>query len=254
MAIVSSNGSAVNGALRLQREPASPRTLNVTDLNLGLSKILLLDNAYMSGDQVTLTVSTGTLPLTGAVSNTGTYYINRDTLDRISFYNTALGGINALPGNLITFTNDTWTTMSISQTAPPARYMADLESFRLDLDCAAIDVTPIGVRFGENIKDLITGAGSITFHVERRSTDLLTNAIDILELLLLTEPGAKVSAQFWLLSNRAASTCGTLAPGSIYYETDILFVSTNVTSTPEDLIKGAANFATTEEIYRRIAT
>ena len=242
------------GALKLQREPAAPSTLLVADLNLSTNKILLLDNAFMSGDQVTLTRPTGNLPLTGASSNTGTYFINRDALDLISFYTSALGAVNAAASQLVTFTGDSWTTLTISQTTPPRKFVADLSDWRLDLDAAAIDTTPIGVRFGENIKDLVTGAGSISFNVERRSSNTIMNALDTLELLLLTGPGAKVNAQFWLLDSRTDKPCGDLTTGSIYYEADILFVSSNVTTTAEDLIKGAANFATTEDINLRIGT
>jgi hypothetical protein len=100
----------------------------------------------------------------------------------------------------------------------------------------------------------VTGAGSFRFLIERRGNDEIMNALDLLNLLFLTGPGAKVAAQFWLQTYRDSNGCDELLPGSIYYEANILIVASSVQVTPDKLIEGAVNFATTEEVNLRIST
>lgn len=241
------------GALSLQREPAAPGVLRAADLDIAGNRVLLLDGAYMTGDRVTLSLAGG-LPLAGAGS-TATYWIHRDSLDRISFHLLPEDAINN--AKRVGFTSTTWTDIAISQIEPPRKFVADIREWNLDLDSQAIDTTPIGVRFGENICDLVTGAGSFRFLIERRSDDEIMNALDLLQLLFLTGPGSKASANFWLQTEREGIGCNELLPGSIYYEADILFVASSVQVTPEALIEGAVNFATTSEdrdIALRIST
>jgi len=238
------------GALSLQREPAAPGLLRAADLDMPNSRVLLLDTAYMTGDRVTLSL-TGGLPLTDA-TDTETYWIHRDSLDRISFHLLAQDAINNV--NRVAFNSSTWADIEIEQVAPPRKFVADIREWNLDLDSAAIDTTPIGVRFGESICDLVTGAGSFRFLIERRSDDEIINALDLLQLLLLTGPGSRASANLWLQTERAAIGCNELLPGSIYYEADILIVASSVQVTPDALIEGAVNFATTEEIALRVST
>jgi hypothetical protein len=238
------------GALALQREPAAPGVLKAADLDLASRSVLYLDGAYMTGDRVTLTLAGG-LPLAGGTGS-GFYFVHRDALDRLSFHSTATDAINRR--NAIGFTSSTWADITIEQVVPPVKYVAEIREWNLDLDCAVIDTTPIGVRFGENIKDLVTGAGSFRFLVERRGSDEIMNALDLLNLLLLTGPGAKVAAQFWLHTGRGSNGCDELLPGSIYYEANILIVASSVQVTPDKLIEGAVNFATTEEVNLRIST
>ena len=239
------------GALALQRELAAPGVLKAADLDIAARKVLYLDGAYMTGDRVTLTLAGG-LPLAGAGGNSAAYWIHRDALDRLSFHASAADAINSR--NAIGFTGSTWADITITQFAPPQKFVADIREWTLDLDSAAIDTTPIGVRFGENICDRVTGAGSFRFFIERRGDDEIMNALDLLQLLLLTGPGSKVAAQFWLHTGRGTNGCGELLPGSIYYEADVLIVASSIQVAPDKLIEGAVNFATTEEVNLRIST
>jgi hypothetical protein len=237
------------GALALQREPAAPGVLKAANLDIAARKVLYLDGAYMTGDRVTLTLAGG-LPLVGA-GEAETYWIHRDALDRLSFHVSAADAINNR--SPVGFTGSEWDDITIEQAAPPRKFVAGIREWNLDMDCAAIDTTPIGVRFGENICDLVTGAGSLRFLMERRSDDAIMNALDLLNLLLLTGPGSKVAAQFWLVANFDADCWSGLLPGSIYYEANILIVASSVKVTPDALLEGAVNFATTEEVSLRIS-
>jgi hypothetical protein len=236
------------GALALQREQSAPGVLKAANLNLSGNKVLFTDPSYMTGDQVMLALAGG-LPF-AAGGTSGIAWIHRDSLDYLTFHETAADAINNR--NVIAFNSTSWDDITIAQTAPPQKYVADIREWNLDLDCAAIDTTPIGVRFGENVVDTVTGAGSLRFLIERRSNDAIMNALDLLNLLLLTGPGKKIAAQFWLSTDTESGSC-ELLPGGIYYEANILIVASSVQVTPDALIEGAVNFATTEDVALRIA-
>lgn len=68
-----------------------------------------------------------------------------------------------------------------------------------------------------------------------------------MQLLLLTEKGAKAEAEFFMITDRA-STCGGLAPGDLYYKCEILVTNTAVNTRTSDVIVGTAQFVTTGPI------
>lgn len=237
-----------SGALTLQRELAAPGVLEVSNFSVSGNSVVFLDNAYMTGDQVLLSLSGG-LPIAGA-GPSNMFWIHRDNLDRISFHNSPQDALNNK--NRAVFNSDSWADISISQIQQPSKLVADIREWKLDLDCSVIDTTPIGVKFGENICDLVTGTGSFEFLVEMRNDDAIMNAIDLLNLLLLTGPGSKAYAQFWMHKNKPGSTCSGLLPGAIYYEANILIVSSSVQLRPDEIVEGVVTFATTEDVHFRI--
>ena len=237
------------GALSLQREQASPGVLRSSDFDTVTSSVVFIDPAYMTGDQVTLTLAGG-LPISGA-GTSGNYWIHKDSLDRISFYTTPEKAVNGV--GRLGFIGNSWADITIAQVQPPMKFVADIREWSFDLDAAAIDTTPIGVRFGENIRDLITGAGSFEFLVELANDTTIMTSLELLNLLFLTGPGGNATAQFWLNTNRESDGCDGLLPSSLYYEANILIVSSSVQIMPDDIVKGVLRFATTEDIALRIA-
>jgi hypothetical protein len=237
------------GALSLQREQANPGVLKFANYNAPTSSVLLLDPAYMTGDHVILDLAGG-LPFEGATA-TEAYWIHRDSLDRISFYQFPENAINGV--GRLGFTPGTWDDITISQTQEPRKFVGDVREWTLNLDAAAIDVTPIGVKFGENIRDLVTGAGSFRFLIKLRNDVKIMSSLELLNLLFLTGPGGKATAQFWLNVDTSGDGCDGLLPSSLYYEANILIVSSSVQITPDAVIEGVLNFATTEEVALRMA-
>jgi len=68
-----------------------------------------------------------------------------------------------------------------------------------------------------------------------------------MQLLLLTEKGAKAEAQFFMITDRE-NTVGKLAPGDLYYECEILVTNTAINTRTEGVIVGTAQFVTTGPI------
>ena len=75
-------------------------------------------------------------------------------------------------------------------------FVCNLRSWSFETNTNAIDTTPIGVRFGEAVKSIVTGTGNLDFMVDRRDRDW--NGLKTMRLALLTDKGSKAKAQFVL--------------------------------------------------------
>lgn len=261
------------------------------------------DEYYVSADDNVYFYNRGT-PV-----NTGTYFIYRDQLGRVSLYTTrsaALSGgtndrvdlkqldftymliaaagtedyANALAECLaatgeyrLSDVTDEVTLESICDNAPaylspaagsaeyddaelsPRRWVGgfpwlvqgQLREWSIELNSENVNVTAVGQKFGESIKSIVSGGGSFDFIVERRTDEDKYDTTSLLQLLLLTEKGAKAEAEFFMISSRT-ETYGGLAPGDLYYKCDILVTNTAVNTRASDAIVGTAQFVTTGPI------
>ena len=137
---------------------------------------------------------------------------------------------------------------------PYWQIMCGVKEWSLELDAPAVDVTSVGEKFGQNVKSLVTGGGSIDFFVDRKCRKEETGDSQlIMQLLLMTEKGCKAEAQFYLISRDekaqgcSQSSCGDL-PGDMFYSTDILVTRNAVNMRPKELVAMSAAFVTTGEI------
>jgi hypothetical protein len=142
---------------------------------------------------------------------------------------------------------------------PYWQIMCGIREWSLELDAPSVDTTSVGEKFGEAVKSLVTGGGSIDFFVEKQccDDDRISDGLLIMQLLLMTEKGSKAHAEFYLIDRGAPSKncdtvqkcggCGDL-PGDLYYSTDILVTRNAVNMRPTDLVAMTGNFVTTGEI------
>jgi len=128
---------------------------------------------------------------------------------------------------------------------------AYLSEWSLNLSAPEVDTTAVGERFGDSIKSIVTGGGSMDFLVER--TDLGSGHNDstfLLNLLLMTEKGCKADAEFWMAQGREQQ--GVILPGSLFYETQLMVTSIAINTRADDIIAGSLNFVTNGEIAFRM--
>jgi hypothetical protein len=141
---------------------------------------------------------------------------------------------------------------------PYWQIMCGIKEWTLELDAPSVDTTAVGEKFGEAVKSLVTGGGSIDFFVEKQCCEEeIGDGLLIMQLLLMTEKGSKAHAEFYLIDRGASDTacdtrttcgdCGDL-PGSLYYSTDILVTRNAINMRPTDLVAMTGNFVTTGEI------
>lgn len=130
---------------------------------------------------------------------------------------------------------------------------AELSEWTLNLSAPEVDTTAVGERFGNSVKSIVTGGGSMDFLVERKNLgDTERDSTALMRLLLLTEKGCKADAQFWMVKDR--NETNTLLPGDLYYETQLLVTSIAINTRAPEIIAGSLNFVTVDEIALRMGT
>ena len=129
-------------------------------------------------------------------------------------------------------------------------FQCDLEEWALDINASSLDITAIGETFGEQVKALVRGAGTMQFIANHRYESGEQDSLTLLRLVLLTELGGKSSAKFHLHRNRAA--IGNDISGTLYYGCDILLTNSKLNVRAGDMITGTADFVVTGNIDIRV--
>ena len=127
-----------------------------------------------------------------------------------------------------------------------------VREWSLNMDAPSVDTTGVSEKFGEAVKSVVNGGGSLEFFIDREChPEGKTNGIPILELLLMTNQGSQASAEFWILTGSDCDTppnCAGRIDGSLFYEADVLITNTSINVRPTEMVVGAANFVTTGEV------
>jgi hypothetical protein len=125
-----------------------------------------------------------------------------------------------------------------------------LAGWSLNLNAQQVDTTAVGEKFGDAIKSIVNGGGTFDFLVDRNASETKNDSTALMQLLLLTEKGCKAKAQFWMVSDQESS--GSLLPGDLYYEADILVTTSSINVRPTEIIAGSADFVTVGEIVLKM--
>lgn len=133
----------------------------------------------------------------------------------------------------------------------------DLSEWSLNLTAQEVDTTALGELYGESIKALITGGGSLDFIVTRRTgTDRSgaprPDSTQLMRLLLMAERGCTADAQFWMIDDQ--DDVGELLPGDLFYDTRMMITSMAINTRAIDYIAGSANFVTVGQIDLRVGS
>lgn len=142
------------------------------------------------------------------------------------------------------------------QTSPYWQLFADIANWSLELSAPSVDTTGLSDKYGEAVKSIVTGGGSIEFLIDRKCfANDRDNGTALMKLLLMTDKGCKAKARFYVV-NRGGGVTGTpdQIPGDLYYSTDLLVTNSAVNVRPADIIAGTANFVTTGQIKLLEAT
>ena len=126
------------------------------------------------------------------------------------------------------------------------KLQAYLQEWVLSIDAANLDTTAIGETFGENVKSLVRGAGSLQFMADHRQVSGEQDTLAILRLVLLLQNHCKTKAKFHIYKNR--DEAAPKIDGSVYYECEILLTNSNLNVRATDITTGTADFVATSEI------
>jgi hypothetical protein len=133
----------------------------------------------------------------------------------------------------------------------------EVREYTLNLDAPSVDTTGVGEKWGNSVKSLVSGGGSIEFFIDRACVgEDQADSTQIMRLLLMTQHGAKAHAKFFLISNECATDCNPCPPtgceqelrGSLWYESDIYITQNAINVRPTEMLAGSAQFVTTGEI------
>jgi hypothetical protein len=123
----------------------------------------------------------------------------------------------------------------------------DLNEWVFEVDAGQLDQTSVGDTFGEYAKGLLSGSGSFAAEVANDIGIEDQPSSAMLKLLTLTARGAKASARF-LMGDGTQALSGAARQEKLYYQTDILFFRTQVTTAAGELIRLRAEFIATGQI------
>jgi hypothetical protein len=156
--------------------------------------------------------------------------------------NTEYDNMNLTPRNFVNIDGGVWTIQT------------QLTEWALNLTAPEVDITSVGEKFGDSVKSLVTGGGTMDFLIDRLVTgENERDSTVLLNLLLLTEKGCKAQAEFYMIVDRPEGGA-TLLPGDLFYETELLVTSVAVNTRATDIIAGSLNFVTVGEIALRMGT
>lgn len=132
-----------------------------------------------------------------------------------------------------------------------------LSNWDLNLTASEIDTTAVGEKFGDAVKSLVTGGGTVDFLIARedRSEPNGKQAVDstsLMRLLLMTEKGCKADCQFWMIEDQRDSM--HLLPGDLFYETKLLVTSAAINTRASEIIAGTINFVTVGRVALKMGT
>ena len=121
-----------------------------------------------------------------------------------------------------------------------------LREWIMSIDASNLDTTAIGETFGDHVKALVRGAGSLNFMVEHELVAGEQDSLALLRLVLLTQNQCDTKAKFYICKDRSGGL--PKIDGSIYYECDVLLTNSSLNVRYDDLITGTADFVATSEV------
>jgi hypothetical protein len=212
--------------------------------------------AHSSSDAAGFYAQSQALPMYVGPSQTGflqqlEVYAGRDQFDGISFYQTRSDALNAKSEDrLAIFPVDFGVlTLEVIAHEEDWRIQGNLGQWTLNLNAAEVDTTSVGEKWGDAVKSIVTGGGTLDYLIDRFYRDDQEDPTILMNLLLMVEHGCEVEAQFWLIKNREElEDCQSIdyrqLAGSLFYETTLLVTGNAMNTRPEDILAGSASFVT----------
>lgn len=134
---------------------------------------------------------------------------------------------------------------------------AALSNWDLTLTASEVNTTAVGEKFGDAVKSIVTGGGTVDFLVVREDQTAddgipVVDSTNLMRLLLLTEKGCKADCQFWMIDNQR--DVAHLLPGDLFYESSLLVTSAAVNTRAGEIIAGTINFVTVGRVALKMGT
>jgi hypothetical protein len=247
------------GIVQIKRNAPGVVELLPAAVLLASNNFSSLNQNYVTGDLVRFVSTGGNLPIQGFTSNsTANFYIYVDDLDRVSLYSTKIDSYSGSETKRIPLAAASFTKITCSLVIQDWATQGYLEEWSLSLDASEVDTTAIGDKFGENLKNIISGGGNFNFLAHRRIalSGGFQDSMELINLFFFRDNAANVDVKFYL--DRSTKTFyladknAVDLPGTTYYQSKIIITQLTINTRADDIIAGTANFVTTGPIYFRV--
>jgi hypothetical protein len=138
------------------------------------------------------------------------------------------------------------------------KLQAQLARWTLDQEAATADTTALAEPFGDSVKALVRGSGTLQFDLERSYRAGSQDSTALLRLVMMLDRGCRCRARFYLHRERPAEAPGSnpcrdpRLGGALWYEADLLLARTGVETGARELISGSAAFLVLGETQLRM--
>lgn len=128
-----------------------------------------------------------------------------------------------------------------------------IEKYRFNTSGNIVDTTGLGDKFGDSIKTLITGEGTMDFYINLFEDTSQQDSDPLLRLALMLDQGARANVRFYLREPQTLEPYGTRTPytGVLYYETTILLSDTVLDCSAGDVVTASSDFVSIGRINLR---
>lgn len=220
--------------------------------------------SHSSADQGSFYTQSAATPMYLVASQTGLLqelevHVGKDQFDTISFYSSRSDALSGAEADRLGLFNVDFKSLTLQVLADEEdwRIQGSLGEWTLNLSAAEVDTTSVGEKWGDAVKSIITGGGTLDYLIDRFFREAEEDPTILMNLLLMVEHGCEVDAQFWLIKEREDSGyCQTsdyrLLAGSLFYETTLLVTANAMNTRPDSILAGSVSFVTIGQIALRM--
>jgi hypothetical protein len=147
------------------------------------------------------------------------------------------------------------TAYSAAATAQAWVIPADLNKWSLNISSPTVEASAVGDNYSSSEKVIVSGSGSLDFLLRSYTGGSSFSSDELLRLVMMLSRGAKAEAKFIMKRSSALQPCSgdtrTFFNGGLYYSATILLTESSLAVSPDDLLRGSANFVINSPVRLR---
>ena len=257
------------GLVSLQRTGATTytSTLDPGDVNVAQKRFSFdfPDDTFITGDYLQITrIGGGNLDFIDAagftppgVTSTGAWYVSVDAVGGIRLFKTWGAALKGDYDDAVTLATPGSTyTISVSVTNAGYRTMAEVVSYELSTQRAALDASVLGDEFVSQVSGLVSGSGSLTCFWDFGENGDFEAAQYVHHLILRQQLGSNFAAALTLKRTGESAATGPADTDSsqLYYLINGLITNVGISFEASSAVQSRIEFVTTGQIQLRYST
>jgi hypothetical protein len=251
------------GLVSLQRTGATTytSTLDPGDVNVAQKRFSFdfPDDTFITGDylggNLDFVDAAGFTP--PGVTSTGAWYVSVDAVGGIRLFKTWGAALKGDYDDAVTLATPSSTyTISVSVTNAGYRTMAEVVSYELSTQRAALDASVLGDEFVSQVSGLVSGSGSLTCFWDFGENGDFEAAQYVHHLILRQQLGSNFAAALTLKRTGESAATGPADTDSsqLYYLINGLITNVGISFEASSAVQSRIEFVTTGQIQLRYST